>query len=64
MLGCKKKRVVLRIQQKLEIINQLEKRGVVEQVAMQYGIGEQTVRDLKNQKNQLIFFASSSNSKY
>jgi hypothetical protein len=44
MLGCKRKRVVLSIQQKLEIINQLEKRGVV----------KQTVRYLKNQKNQLI----------
>jgi hypothetical protein len=40
----------------------LEKRGVVKQVAMQYGSGEQTVRDLKNQKNQSISFASSSNS--
>jgi hypothetical protein len=54
MVGCKRKRVVLSIQQKLEIINQLEKRGVVKQVAMQYGFGEQSVRDLKNQKNQLI----------
>jgi hypothetical protein len=29
----------------------LEKRGVVKQLAMQYGIGEQTVCDLKKQKN-------------
>jgi hypothetical protein len=45
---------VLSIQQKLEIINQLEKRGAVKHIAMQYGIGQQTVCDLKNQKNSLL----------
>jgi hypothetical protein len=44
---------VLSIQQKLEIINQLGKRGIVKQLAMQCSIGEQTVCDLKKQKNQL-----------
>ena len=52
MSGCKRKRVVLSIQQKLEIINQLGKRGVVKQLAMQYDNGEQTVCDVKKQKNQ------------
>jgi hypothetical protein len=49
MSGCKTKRVALSIQQKLEIINQLENRGVVKQLVMQYDIAEQTVRDLKKQ---------------
>jgi hypothetical protein len=39
----------------------LGKRGVVKQLAMQYDIAEQTVRDLKEQKDQLISFASSFN---
>jgi hypothetical protein len=58
----KRKRVVLSIQQKLEIIEKLEKGHLVKVLAKDYGIGEQTVRDLKKKKNELISFACASDS--
>jgi hypothetical protein len=62
MSDLKRKRVVLSIQQKLEIIEQLEKSRNAKQLALQFGIGEQTVRDLEKKKNKLISFASSPSS--
>jgi hypothetical protein len=56
----KQKPVVLSIQQKLEIIEQLGKSRNAKQLALQFGIGEQTVRDLEKKKNKLISFAFSS----
>jgi hypothetical protein len=54
MSDLKRKRVVLSIQQKLEIIEQLEKSRNAIQLALLFGIGEQTVRDLEKKKNKLI----------
>jgi hypothetical protein len=62
MSDLKRKRVELGIQQNLEIIEQLEKSRNAEQLALQFGIGEQTVRDLEKKENKLISFASSSSS--
>jgi hypothetical protein len=62
MSDLKQKRVVLSIQQKLEIIDQLEKSRNAEQLAFQFGIGEQTVCDLEKKKHKVISFASSSSS--
>jgi tRNA G10 N-methylase Trm11 len=62
MSDLKRKCVVLSIQQKLEIIEQLEKSRNAKQLALQFGIGEQTVHDLEKKKNKLISFASSSSS--
>lgn len=59
-VGLKRKRVVLSIQQKLEIIEKLEKGQSVKVLANDYGIGEQTVRDLKKKKSELLSFACSS----
>jgi tRNA G10 N-methylase Trm11 len=62
MTDLKRKRVVPSIQQKLEIIEQLEKSRNAKQLALQFGIGEQTVRDLEKKKNNVISFAASSSS--
>jgi hypothetical protein len=62
MSESKRKCIVLNIHQKLEIVEQLEKGRNVKQLVLQYGIGEQTVHDLKTKKDKLICFASSSNS--
>ncbi|XP_051856446.1 jerky protein homolog-like [Antechinus flavipes] len=62
MAVMKRKRVVLTIQEKLEIIEKLEKGGNTRQLSIMYGIGEQTVRDLKKRKAQLLSYASSSGS--
>ncbi|XP_028933999.1 jerky protein homolog-like [Ornithorhynchus anatinus] len=62
MAAMKRKRVVLTIQEKLEIIEKLEKGGNTRQLSIMYGIGEQTVRDLKKRKAQLLSYANSSGS--
>jgi hypothetical protein len=41
---------VLSIKHKFEIIKKLEKGRDVKQFSLQYGIGEQTVRDLKRRR--------------
>jgi len=58
----KRKRVVLTINQKLDIIKKLEQGGSTKNLALQYGIGETTVRDLRKNKNKLINYASNSDS--
>jgi hypothetical protein len=58
MSDLKRKCVVLSIQQKLEIIEQSEKSRNAKQLALQFGINEQTVRDLEKKKNELISFSS------
>lgn len=62
MSSVKRKRVVLSIQQKLEIINLLEKGRTVKSIKDEYNIGEQTVRDIRGQKDNLLKFASAAES--
>jgi len=52
--------VVLSIQEKLELINNIEKGTSKKQISLKYGIGESTVRDIFEQKDKLIKFASAS----
>jgi transposase-like protein len=58
----KRKRNVLSIQQKLQIIEQFEKGKTVKSLKDEYGVGDQTVRDLIKKKNDILKFACSSDS--
>uniref|UniRef100_A0A1B6KBL0 HTH psq-type domain-containing protein n=1 Tax=Graphocephala atropunctata TaxID=36148 RepID=A0A1B6KBL0_9HEMI len=62
MFTNKRKRVVLTIHQKLEIIEHLEKGRSAKSVANEYNVGEQTVKDLKKKKMDLLKFASAAES--
>lgn len=57
-----RKKVVLSIATKIEIINQKEKGETVSQLAYRYKIGKQTVRDIIKKKDTLLNFVSSSDS--
>lgn len=46
-MSGKRKRVVLTIKDKLDIIKKLEDGGSSKQLAVIYGIGETTVRDIR-----------------
>lgn len=58
----KRKRVVLSIHQKLEIIKKLESGQSARALSGEYGIGYTTVLDLSKQKEKLLKFACSSDS--
>lgn len=58
----KRKKVVLTIAQKLEIISKLENGASRKQMCLDYSIGETTVRDILKQKEKLLAFASVSDS--
>lgn len=58
MSDKKRKRVVLSLQQKLEIIDRLEKGISVQSLASEYNVGEQTVRDIRKKKTDLMKFTS------
>ncbi|KAL1768155.1 tigger transposable element-derived protein 2 [Sigmodon hispidus] len=59
MLG-KRKRVVLTIKDKLDIIKKLEEGNSFKRLSVVYGIGESTVRDIKKNKDRIINYANSS----
>ncbi|XP_004590685.2 tigger transposable element-derived protein 2 [Ochotona princeps] len=59
MLG-KRKRVVLTIRDKLDIIKKLEEGISFKKLSVVYGIGESTVRDIKKNKERIINYANSS----
>ncbi|XP_037360093.1 jerky protein homolog-like [Talpa occidentalis] len=61
-MSGKRKRVVLTIKDKLDIIKKLEDGGSSKQLAGLYGIGETTVRDIRKNKEKIITYASSSDS--
>ncbi|XP_050523014.1 jerky protein homolog-like [Daktulosphaira vitifoliae] len=56
----KRKKVLLSIQDKLELINDIKKGTSKKQISLKYGIGESTVRDIFKQKDKLMKFASAS----
>lgn len=58
----KRKKVVLTIAQKVEMISKIENGASKKQMCLQYGIGETTVRDVLKQKEKLLAFATVSNS--
>ena len=53
MLG-KRKRVVLTIKDKLDIIKKLEEGISFKKLSVVYGIGESTVRDIKKNKERTL----------
>lgn len=59
MLG-KRKRVVLTIKDKLDIIKKLEEGISFKKLSIVYGIGESTVRDIKKNRERIINYANSS----
>lgn len=59
MLG-KRKRVVLTIKDKLDIIKKLEEGNSFKKLSVLYGIGESTVRDIKKNKERIINYANNS----
>ncbi|XP_055967211.1 tigger transposable element-derived protein 2 [Sorex fumeus] len=59
MLG-KRKRVVLTIKDKLDILARLEEGVSFKRLSALYGIGESTVRDIKKNKERIVSYASSS----
>ncbi|XP_049634517.1 jerky protein homolog-like [Suncus etruscus] len=61
-MAGKRKRVVLTIKDKLDILRQLEAGGSSRQLAGAYGIGETTVRDIRKNKERLLRYASGSDS--
>ena len=56
--ATKRKRVVLSINDKLDIIRKLEDGSSVKQLSVTYGVGETTIRDIRNSKEKLLKFAS------
>lgn len=58
----KRKRVVLSIEQKLQVIEKYEKGRSVKSLKDEYGVGDQTVRDLIKNKSELLKFACSADS--
>lgn len=58
----KRKRIVLSIEQKLHIIEKFEKGKSVKSLKDEYGVGDQTVRDIIKNKSELLKFACSSDS--
>jgi hypothetical protein len=58
----KRKRIVLSIEQKLQLINKHENGAKISTVMREYNVGEQTVRDLIKNKSRLITFAGISGS--
>ncbi|XP_056636254.1 jerky protein homolog-like [Diorhabda sublineata] len=62
-MASKRKRVVLSLEQKVFIINRVLDRGEsVRKVAGEFGVGEQTVRDLIKRKDEILRFISSADS--
>ncbi|XP_069852903.1 jerky protein homolog-like [Dipodomys merriami] len=61
-MSGKRKRVVLTIKDKLDIIRKLEDGAPPKRLAAAYGIGETTVRDIRKNKEKIISYASSSDS--
>lgn len=57
-MSGKRKRVVLSIEQKLEVIKRFERGESASKLSNEFNIGIQTVRDLKKQKSQLLSFAA------
>lgn len=61
-MSLKRKRTVLTIKQKLEIVEKLEKGESANRIASDYSVGVQTVRDIKNNKAKIQEFVAASDS--
>lgn len=54
----KRKRVTVTIQQKLDIIEKLEKGVKTKHIAAEYNLGSSTIHDIKKNKEKLLKFSS------
>lgn len=61
-LVTKRRRSVLTLQQKLEVIERIKKGEKVTKLATEYGVGKATVSDLKRQEDKIMAFVSKMNS--
>ncbi|XP_055944589.1 jerky protein homolog-like [Argiope bruennichi] len=61
-MSGKRKKVVLTIAQKLELISKVANGATRQQMELDYGIAETTLRDILKQKDKLVNFASMSDS--
>ena len=57
----KRKRIVLLINDKLKIIEKFDEGASVSKLATDYGVGEQTIRDIVKKRQDLQTFAASLN---
>ncbi|XP_055931423.1 2-(3-amino-3-carboxypropyl)histidine synthase subunit 2-like [Argiope bruennichi] len=57
--GMKRKRVVLSLKQKLEIVNRLDKGEKLTALAKEYNVGKSSVLDIKMRKDSLLKYVSS-----
>ena len=55
----KRKRVVLTLAQKIELVKRMEKGESRAKLMAEYGVGSSTLYDLKKQKNELLSFVGS-----
>uniref|UniRef100_A0A8C8SCB4 Uncharacterized protein n=1 Tax=Pelusios castaneus TaxID=367368 RepID=A0A8C8SCB4_9SAUR len=60
MVGVKRKRVVLSIATKLQIVERAEKGESIAKLSSEFNIGNQTVRDIVRKKDELYKFVTSS----
>lgn len=61
-MSNKRKRVVLAIEKKLEIIKKFDNGASVKNLVIQYGVGDQTVRDILKNKTKILEFSATSDS--
>jgi hypothetical protein len=61
--ATKRKRVVLSINDKLDIIRKLEDGSSIKQLSVTYGVGETTIRVIRNSKEKLLDSSSGSKRK-
>jgi transposase-like protein len=57
-----KRRHVLTIQQKVEVLRKIDRGVSVSRLHRDYGVGQSTIYDIKAQKNQIVQFVAESDS--
>jgi hypothetical protein len=60
--GDKRKRHVLTIQQKVEVLRKIDRGESVSRLRREYGVGQSTIYDIKAQKDQILQFVAESDS--
>ena len=56
----RKKKIVLSIKEKLQLVRKIKNGALQKQISLQYSIGESTMRGICNQKDKLMNFAFTS----
>jgi hypothetical protein len=60
--GSKRRRHVLTVQQKAEVLRKIDRGVSVSRLHWEYGVGQYTIYDIKAQKNQILHFVAESDS--